>query len=196
MPCNVPPPAPSLPEDREAAALIAHGNALLRIGEWAQAAARYHAALDIAPDSAEAYFHLSSARAQMGDIAGAIDSLNDCLAFDPDRAAARTNLGYLLRATGQTAEALEEFRRALFLSPRDPTGRFNVASVLADLDRLEEAVVWCSQAAEAKYCQPSTRWAPSICRWVSQVLPCAGSVWHARRATPAATFASARGSAC
>lgn len=145
------PPAPPSPEDREAAALIAHGHALSRLGEWAQAAARYYAAIDIAPDSAEAYFHLANARAQMGDIAGAIDSLNDALAFDPDRAAARTNLGHLLRATGQAEAALDEYRRALFLAPRDPTGRFNIANGLADLDRLEEAVVWYTQAAEAKH---------------------------------------------
>ncbi len=143
------PPAPPSPEDREVSALLAHGSALSRIGEWAQAAARYHAALDIAPDSADAYFHLSTARAQMGDIAGAIDSLNDCLAFDPDRGAARTNLGHLLRAIGQRESALESYRRALFLNPHDPAGRFNIANVLADLDRLEEAVVWYTQAAEA-----------------------------------------------
>ena len=111
--------------------MIAHGHALSRLGEWAQAAARYYAAIDIAPDSAEAYFHLANARAQMGDIAGAIDSLNDSLTFEPDRVAARTNLGHLLRATGQREAALEEYRRALFLAPRDPTGRFNVASVFA-----------------------------------------------------------------
>jgi len=140
---------PPDPTAREAAARLAHGHALSRLGDWAQAAERYYAALDIAPDSAEAYFHLANARAQMGDISGAIDSLNDALAFEPDHAAARTNLGHLLRAIGRTEAALDEFRRALFLAPRDPSGRFNVASVLADLDRLEEAVVWFTQAAEA-----------------------------------------------
>ena len=137
------------PAAREATALIAHGHALSRLGDWAQAAERYHAALDIAPDSAEAYFLLANARAQMGDIAGAIDSLHDTLAFEPDHPGARTNLGHFLRATGRAEVALEEYRRALYLTPREPSGRVNVANALADLDRLDEAVVWYTQAAEA-----------------------------------------------
>ena len=134
---------------REVAASIAHGHALSRLGDWAQAAARYHAALDLAPDSAEAYFHLANARAQMGDMSGAIDSLGNALAFAPDHVGAHTSLGHLLRATGQPAAALEEYRRALYLTPRDPVTRFNIAIALGDLDRLEEAVVWLTQSAEA-----------------------------------------------
>ena len=147
-----PPSSPNAPADptaREVAALIAHGQALSRLGDWAQAAARYYAALRIVPGSADAHFHLATARAQMGDIAGAIASLNDTLAFEPDRTAARTNLGHLLRAIGQPEAALDEFRRALFLAPHDPVSRFNIAGTLADLDRLEEAIVWLSQAADA-----------------------------------------------
>ncbi|MCC6719250.1 MAG: tetratricopeptide repeat protein [Acetobacteraceae bacterium] len=143
------PPEPPDSNAREVAARIAHGHALARLGEWAQAASRYYAALEMAPGSAEAHFHLANTRAQMGDISGAIDSLHDTLAFAPDHVAARTNLGHLLRATGQPAAALEEYRRAMYLAPRDPAARYHVATALADLDRLEEAVVWFTQAAEA-----------------------------------------------
>lgn len=143
------PPSDPAETAREAAASIAHGHALSRLGDWAQAAARYHAALDIAPDAPEAYFHLANAQAQLGDLRGAIDSLNSALAFAPDHVAARTNLGHMLRAARQPAAALEEYRRALFLAPRDPAMRFHIAGALAEQDRLEEAVTWYAQAAEA-----------------------------------------------
>ncbi len=136
---------------REAGARIAHGHALSRLGDWAQAAERYHAALDLAPDQPEAYFHLATAQAQMGDIGGAIDSLNSALAFEPNHVGARTNLGHLLRATGRNDAALDEFRRALYLTPHDPALRFHIAGTLAADDRLEEAIVWFTQAADARH---------------------------------------------
>lgn len=133
---------------REVAARIAHGHALARLGDWAQAAERYYAALDLAPDSAEAHFHLATTLAQMGDLQGAIDALNSTLAFAPGHIAAHTNLGHLLRAAGQPEAGLEEYRRALYLAPRDPGLRHHIGSTLAGLDRLEEALTWLVQAAK------------------------------------------------
>ena len=141
---------PSTPDSiaREVAARIAHGQSLARLGDWAQAAARYHSAIQLAPDAPDAYFHFATAQAQLGDLQGAIDALNSALAFAPDHMAARVNLGHLLRASGQAEAGLEEYRRALYLAPQDPTLRHHVGTTLAGLDRLEEALPWFTQAAE------------------------------------------------
>jgi Tfp pilus assembly protein PilF len=133
---------------REVAARLAHGHSLARLGDWAQAVERYNSALDIAPDSAEAHFHLATALAQLGDVHGAIDALRNTLAFAPDHAAARSNMGHLLRAAGQAEAGLEEYRRALYLTPRDASLRHHIGTTLATLDRLEEALTWFTQAAE------------------------------------------------
>jgi len=145
------PPLDPNPILREAGARIAHGHALSRLGDWAQAAERFHAALDIAPDQPEAYFHLATAQAQMGDIGEAIDSLHSALAFEPNHGGARTNLGHLLRATGRNDAALDEYRRALYLAPQDPALRFHIAGTLAVADRMEEAIIWFTQAADAQH---------------------------------------------
>ena len=142
------PPAPPDPTAREVSARIAHGHALARLGDWAQAVERYNAAIDLAPDSPEAHFHLATALAQLGDMHGAIDALGNTLAFSPNHAAARINLGHMLRASGQQEAALEEYRRALHLAPQDPALRHHVGATLAALDRLEEALPWFTQAAE------------------------------------------------
>lgn len=142
------PPSDPNATAREVAARIAHGHALARLGDWAQATERYNAAIDLAPDSPEAHFHLATALAQLGDVHGAIDALGTTLAFAPNHAAARTNLGHLLRASGQAEAGLEEYRRALYLAPQDASLRHHVGATLAGLDRLEEALPWFTQAAE------------------------------------------------
>jgi Tfp pilus assembly protein PilF len=136
---------------REAAARIAHGHALSRLGDWGQAAERYHAAIDLAPDNPEAHFHLATAQAQLGDLHGAIDSLHSALAFAPNHGGARTNLAHLLRASDQAEAALEEYRRALYLNPGDAALRFHIGGTMAAADRWEEAAVWFTQAAEARH---------------------------------------------
>lgn len=146
---------PALPDPqghadlRAATARADHGNALFRLGEWEQAAARYREALALAPSVAETHFSLANALARLGDAPAAIAALREALAHDPGHAGARTNLGNMLRAAGQPEAALDEYRRALYLRPQDPAARYNLGTALADLDRLEEALVWFAQAAEA-----------------------------------------------
>jgi tetratricopeptide (TPR) repeat protein len=77
-------------------------------------------AIAIAPNHAEALFHLGGLRRANDDVGGAIDCYRRAIAAKPDLVEAHINLGLLLDKTGEPAEALEHLDAASRLRPSDP----------------------------------------------------------------------------
>lgn len=87
-------------------------------GALTMAAARYEAAIALAPDFVPALFNLAMLRGSEGRDDDAIVLYQRVLARDPDNAAANLNLGVLLLERGDEAAASEHIRRAV---QRDPS---------------------------------------------------------------------------
>lgn len=136
------------PDPREAAARLEHGHALARLGQWAEAAGRYREALGLAPGSVAAMLHLADALGRLGEAAEALALLRAATEAAPQQGGAWLALGAALRRGGEGEAAVEAYRHAVFLAPKEPAARLGMGLALADLDRLEEAVVWLNQAAE------------------------------------------------
>jgi hypothetical protein len=75
------------------------GSALLERGQFADAAARFRAALPEMAGSAELQNNLGVALASMGDVRGALDHFREAVRLDPDFTEARQNLAAAEQAT-------------------------------------------------------------------------------------------------
>jgi tetratricopeptide (TPR) repeat protein len=96
------------------------GLALMAKRKPSKAAAAFRTALDLAPDSVSARFHLSEALNWLGQLDEAIHELREVLARDPDYAEAQSRLAIALYYAGQDKEAWEHVHRAEELGQEVP----------------------------------------------------------------------------
>jgi tetratricopeptide (TPR) repeat protein len=121
--------------------VLERANLLLTRGNLEGAEALARAALEIAPESAQAYFTLGRVLQQAGDDAGAIQAWERSVALDPGNRAARLELGLLYEDQGDAEQAVgnlqqadpEEADRVLWQRAR---GHFNNGESEAGLDTL------------------------------------------------------------
>ena len=115
------------------------GKAHERLGQHAEAARAYEAAIALDPDFAEAHGNRANLAAQAGLPEEALKSFDRALALDPTAMEDWINRGALLHEMGRYAEALESFDKALVLAPDEPHVLLNRANALVMLGRLEDA---------------------------------------------------------
>jgi tetratricopeptide (TPR) repeat protein len=101
-------------------------------GRADEAMARFTAAVQIAPESAEAQSNLANVLVERGAIAEGIDHYRLALAAAPRSVITRTNLGVTLVRAGRLAEAAEQFEVALRIMPEYAPARRNL-SILRSL---------------------------------------------------------------
>src|SRR5262249_6779951 len=107
------------------------GSALLRVGEWNEAAAHFEQALTLNSDYALAHQGLAVALANRGRREEAIAQLREALRLAPALEDAHYNLGVLLAADGQPGPAAASFKRALDLHKDWPAASAELAWVLS-----------------------------------------------------------------
>ena len=107
-------------------ALIARGDALVRMNREAEAIAVYREALQLNPNNSVLRFATGSLLIKAERFEEAIDEFRAGLALAPESAEAHNNLGGALAATGRTAEAIAEFEQALKLNPGLVSARRNL----------------------------------------------------------------------
>jgi putative PEP-CTERM system TPR-repeat lipoprotein len=116
------------PKDTFVLAYVAN-RALLR-SDYAAAAQRYRAALEVDPDNVLFLNNLAWAAGKLGD-PKAIGYAKRALELAPESAAVQDTLGALLLERGDTALALELLRKATTAAPKQPGIRLNYAKALA-----------------------------------------------------------------
>jgi tetratricopeptide (TPR) repeat protein len=107
-------------------ALIARGDALVRMNREAEAIAVYKEALQLNPNNSVLRFATGSLLIKAERFEEAIDEFRAGLALAPGSAEAHNNLGGALAATGRKAEAIAEFEQALRLNPGLVSARRNL----------------------------------------------------------------------
>ena len=98
--------------------------AMRELGENApgDAVDSFDAALDLSPDLLEAWRGRALARAQMGDVAGAVRDLQEAVRREPRDFAAFQELSHIAEAKGDLDGAILAWRKVLELDPRSPEG--------------------------------------------------------------------------
>jgi tetratricopeptide (TPR) repeat protein len=125
--------------------------ALAERGQEQDAIGRYEQLLALVPDHAPAQRNLSllrarqmhrdaDARAQSGDLQGAIDAYREVLELDPARVRALASRGLLLVQAGRFAEAVEELQKASAAGISEPPVINALAYALLQEGRSPEAV--------------------------------------------------------
>ena len=122
------------------------GNALLALGRRDEAIARYHQALSLQDDLAEAHCNLAKALLERGDVEAAVASGRRAVALKPTLADAQGNLGNALLKQGRLDEAVACYRQALQLRPGMAVVHSNLGDALSLLGRDPESVETYRQA--------------------------------------------------
>lgn len=103
------------------------GQDALQAGAPDQAVEHFTAALDWAPDFAEAYVGRASAYYLTGDTGPAIADLRAALALNPHQWEALGGFAVLLEEVGREEDALEVWRRVTEINPQDEAATASVA---------------------------------------------------------------------
>ena len=85
------------------------GNAQMKEGHPAEAAASFHQAIQIAPKNPVGYCNLAITQMEAMDLEGARSTLDQALALDPEHALARWNRGLVLLTLGHLKEAWPDY---------------------------------------------------------------------------------------
>ncbi|MDE3077365.1 MAG: tetratricopeptide repeat protein, partial [Chloroflexota bacterium] len=115
------------------------GKARLREGDFPAAAEAFHQAVVLAPQLAEAQFHLGGALQRLHQLDAAEEALRRALELLPENAAIHNNLGLVLLGRHRLGEAERCFRAALSLLPASIEAQTNLGKALVAQNRLAEA---------------------------------------------------------
>lgn len=133
---------------RQAMQTFASGVAHHQAGEFANAIARYKAALDLQPDHADAASNLGIAQQSLGLSNEAEASCRRAIALKPAHVGAHFNLGSILQSLGRPADAAASFTRTLELQPGYAQAYGGLGNALRALGRLPEAEAAYRRAVE------------------------------------------------
>ena len=122
------------------------GMVLQRLGRFADAEARYRAALTLNPDHPAALTDLGLALQGQNRRPEAEASFLAAIRVGPELAAAHANLGVLLCETGRPEEGEAALRRAIRLQGERPETLSNLGMALMAQRRLAEAQAVCREA--------------------------------------------------
>ncbi len=149
----------------EAERLIAEGIGRLRRRDVAGAASCFDRAVELAPESVDAWTYRASHRMMQGDSVGAIADFGRVLELDPDDVVARANRAAIKGKLGDLAGALADLDEALERDPSSIEALSNRASVrvaagdetgvIADCDRIialkpGDALAWSRRGTARK----------------------------------------------
>jgi tetratricopeptide (TPR) repeat protein len=99
--------------------------------------------------NARAYFCRGNARADKGDLRGAIQDFDKAIAFNPQDSGALNNRGYARRKTGDTDGAIKDFDRAILMDPDNSQAHNNCGTLRFEQKDFVGAVAAFSRAIEA-----------------------------------------------
>ena len=137
------------PESGLAAEVVASNNrgvGLMGSFKYGEAENAFAETLRLAPDWADARVNLAIATLNQERDTEALAILDDVLQEAPDNLRARYLSGVLRFYRGESEQALESFRAVAAADETDAYAAYFVAQNLAQLDRLDEAMLWYEKA--------------------------------------------------
>lgn len=114
--------------------LMSRGTDAMEAGDWQAAVEHLTAAIDHAPDVAQAWHLRATAYYMLGQAGPALSDLGQALVLEPRHFGAMQGVAVMLEEFGKPAEALEVFRAVLAIHPSDPDIRGAVARLERALD--------------------------------------------------------------
>lgn len=133
-----------------ASALNNEGRLLQQEGRLEEAKARFHQALEMAPEHAETLTNLGILLAEGGETEQAIAVLARAAAADSEAIQVRVNLARVLSLSGRWDEAVEQYEAALAHYPEDLSLRAFRAEALLESGRSTEAAAAFGELAEER----------------------------------------------
>jgi protein O-GlcNAc transferase len=122
------------------------GNALMKKGEFSEAAQSYLQELSVDPKSAETVHNLGSALDKLGRHDQAIVCYQKAIALKPTYAEAYNNLGVTYTHAGRLEDAIASYRQALALDPSHADAWSNLGSAMEQRFDYASAEEYCKQA--------------------------------------------------
>lgn len=113
--------------------LLRRGTDALEAGDYAAAVEHLTAAIDHAPDFAEARHQRATAFYRLGDAGPALADLQHVLTLNPDHFGAMQGLAVILEEMGRKEDALKVFALVLVMNPQDTQLADAVARLELDL---------------------------------------------------------------
>ena len=110
----------------------------------------YAEAVELDPQSSQAYNNMGVALRAQGAFHAAVASYKRAIAIKSDDAGSHSNLGNALRALGRHAEAEASHRRALALDENYLEARYNLGLVLKDQGLFDEGIACLTEAVRRK----------------------------------------------
>lgn len=135
-------------EDPDLLLLNERGNQLFEKGELEQAAATYHSALELSPNSAELHYNLANVYRIQGRRDLAISHFEKALKINPEYVDALNNLGVIQEGLGRDAFAMERYRRAVELDPRCSAALNNMGNIELRRGSLQAAAGYFRRALQ------------------------------------------------
>ncbi len=127
-------------------ALHLSGLLAFQTGEKAAAVDLISKAVAIAPDNAEAQFHLGVALQALDRLDAAVESYRSAIEIEPDHIEAYNNLGAVYEDLNRLEEAVASYREAISIKPDYAGAHMNLGAVYRKLGRPEEAVAYYRKA--------------------------------------------------
>ena len=126
------------------------GATLQRQGKLKEAVSIYEKAIQIKPDSADAYNNRGIALVELGELDKAVASYKQAIQIRPDYAEAFYNLGNALQELGQLNEAIQYYEKAIQIRPDSEEAYNNRGIVLVELGKPNEAIKSYEKAIKIK----------------------------------------------
>jgi tetratricopeptide (TPR) repeat protein len=115
-------------------------------GQFDQAIAEFQAALQIAPDNAQAHYNLGLAYQKQDKLDEAAAAYQKAIQANPNLADVHNNLGLIYKVQGKLDQALASYQEAIRLAPDDDTAHYNLALLYDAQGELDQSILEYEQA--------------------------------------------------
>lgn len=128
---------------------LSRGKLAFEAKRYADAAAEFHKAIAVKPNSVTARVNLGAALTQLGDLDGAAEQFEEAIRIEPEKGNAHYNLAVIRARQNKPEQAIDHLRAALRVDPNDVGARFVLAQQLLKAERMEEALAEFSSVVQA-----------------------------------------------
>lgn len=126
---------------KDAALFISRGDIYFRIRDFQNAVDDYTSAIELAPESYDAYFGRGLANGRMGFIQNGINDLSVYIKQYPNSSVAYTKRGVRYLWFGDTKNAQSDFEKAIKLNPDNAEAHDDLGVIFAQKKKYDEALM-------------------------------------------------------